>query len=93
MARRTKKVGSAGRYQARYGVKSRTRVRIIESQQLMKHSCPSCGQKKVKRTSTSIWECKKCGVKFAGGAYLPSTEAGENLDKIMKKEVDSSKNV
>lgn len=90
MAKRTKKVGSTGRYQARYGVKSRTRVRIIENQQLMKHLCPSCGQKKVKRTSTSIWECKKCGVKFAGGAYLPSTEAGENLDKIMKKEVESS---
>lgn len=90
MAKRTKKVGSTGRYQARYGVKSRTRVRIIENQQLMKHLCPSCGQKKVKRTSTSIWECKKCGVKFAGGAYLPSTEAGENLDKIMKKEVKSS---
>ena len=90
MAKRTKKVGSTGRYQARYGVKSRTRIRIIENQQLMKHLCPSCGQKKVKRISTSIWECQKCGVKFAGGAYLPSTEAGENLDKIMKKEVESS---
>jgi large subunit ribosomal protein L37Ae len=93
MAKRTKKVGSAGRYQARYGVKSRTRIRNVESQQLLKHLCPSCGQKKVKRFSTSIWQCKKCGIKFAGGAYLPSTEAGVNLDKLMKKELESFNNI
>ena len=93
MSKRTKKVGSTGRYQARYGVKSRTRIRNVESQQLLKHVCPSCGQKKVKRASTSIWQCKKCGIKFAGGAYLPSTEAGDNLEKmIIKKEIESTNN-
>lgn len=91
MSNRTKKVGSAGRFQARYGVKSRTRIRNVERQQFLKHKCTSCGQNKVKRISTSIWQCKKCGIKFAGGAYIPSTEAGENVDKILKKEIESIK--
>ncbi|MCJ2513123.1 MAG: 50S ribosomal protein L37ae [Candidatus Thermoplasmatota archaeon] len=93
MSNRTKKVGSAGRFQARYGVKSRTRIRNVENQQFLKHKCPSCGQNKVKRTSTSIWKCKKCGIKFAGGAYIPSTEAGEHVDKILKKEIESIENI
>ena len=91
MSRRTKKVGSTGRYQARYGVKSRTRIRNVEIHQRVKHVCPSCGHKKVKRTDTSIWKCKKCGVKFAGGAYIPTTEAGENVNKILKGEIESTK--
>ncbi len=91
MSRRTKKVGSTGRFQARYGVKSRTRIRNVEIQQKAKHVCPSCGHKKVKRKDTSIWQCKKCGVKFAGGAYLPKTEAGENVEKILKGKIEDSK--
>ena len=91
MSNRTKKVGSAGRYQARYGVRARTRIRNVEKQQLLKHKCPSCGQKKVKRISTSIWQCKKCSIKFAGGAYIPSTESGENVDKILNREIGNVK--
>ena len=87
MAKRTKKVGSAGRYQARYGVKARTIIRNVEVLQRAKYNCPSCGHKKVKRISTSIWQCKKCNVKFAGGAYLPKTEAGQNVERALKGEV------
>lgn len=84
MTKRTKKVGSAGRFQARYGVRARTRIRDVEIQQRAKHICPSCGQKTVKRISTGIWGCKKCGNTFAGGAYIPKTEGGQNLEKILK---------
>jgi len=87
MAKRTKKVGPAGRFQARYGVKSRARIRNVELIQRAKHLCPSCGHKKVKRLDTSIWLCKKCGIKFAGGAYQPSTEAGQNVEKMLKGEI------
>lgn len=91
MAKRTKKVGSAGRYQARYGVRARTRVRNVELIQRAKHVCPSCGHQKIKRLSTSIWLCGKCGIKFAGGAYIPRTESGQNIDKMLKGEVESPK--
>ena len=87
MARRTKKVGTAGRYQARYGVKSRTRVRDVESQQRLRHLCPQCGHKAVQRVSTGIWRCKKCNHTFAGGAYIPRTEPAQNVDKLLKGEV------
>jgi large subunit ribosomal protein L37Ae len=86
MAKRTKKVGPAGRFQSRYGVKARTRLRNIELAQKQKHICPSCGHKKVKRVSTSIWQCRKCNTKFAGGAYIPKTESGQNVEKILRGE-------
>lgn len=87
MAKRTKKVGPAGRFQARYGVRARTRVRNVEIIQKAKHICPSCGHQKVKRVSTSIWQCGKCKVKFAGGAYTPQTEGGQNVKKILRGEI------
>ncbi len=90
MAKRTQKVGPAGRFKARYGVRARTRLRNVEIIQRAKHICLNCGHKKVKRVSTSIWQCQKCGVKFAGGAYLPRTESGQNVEKILKGEIESS---
>jgi len=87
MAKRTKKVGSVGRFQARYGVRARTRVKNVELVQKAKHVCPSCGHQKVKRISTSIWQCGKCGIKFAGGAYYPKTEAGQNVEKMLRGEI------
>ena len=90
MAKRTKKVGPAGRLGSRYGVRARSKLRNVELVQRAKHTCPSCGHLKVKRVSTSIWKCRKCGVKFAGGAYSPKTESGQNIEKMFKGEVKSS---
>ncbi len=87
MAKRTKKVGPAGRFSSRYGVRARTRVKNVELIQRAKHICPSCGHKKVKRVGTSIWQCRKCGIKFAGGAYNPRTESGQNVEKILRGEI------
>ncbi len=89
MAKRTKKVGPVGRFGARYGVRARSRVRNVELVQRQKHVCPSCGHKKVKRVSTSIWQCGKCNVKFAGGAYYPKTEAGQSIDKMLRGEIEA----
>jgi large subunit ribosomal protein L37Ae len=90
MAKRTKKVGPAGRYQARYGVRARVRVRDTEIQQKRKHKCPKCGQMKVKRSGTGIWTCKKCGNTFAGGAYIPKTAQGLDTEKILKGSLRNS---
>ncbi len=84
MAKRTKKVGPAGRYQARYGVRSRSRIRNVELIQRKRHQCPSCGHQSVKRDGPGIWLCRKCGVKFAGGSYIPRTEGGQNVEKIIR---------
>ena len=68
----TKKIGSAGRFGARYGRKLKKKLIDVEKLQHTKHVCPSC--KKVggiKRVASGIWTCKKCGVKFAGKAYTP----------------------
>lgn len=71
MARKTKKVGTSGRLGPRYGVTIRKRIRDVEAEKVKKHKCPSCSHRAVKRVSTGIWRCRKCGVTFAGGAYRP----------------------
>ncbi len=68
---RTKKVGIAGKHGARYGL--RVRKRNIEIGKLRKaRKCPKCLKPGLKRLSAGIWECRKCGLKFAGKAYKPS---------------------
>ena len=71
MVRTKKKAGSVARYGPRYGVKIRRQVQEIEKKQKVKHPCPNCNQKSVKRVGSGIWLCSRCGVKFAGGAYFP----------------------
>jgi large subunit ribosomal protein L37Ae len=80
----TKKIGSAGRFGARYGRKVRVRVRDVEIKQKKAYKCPVCGFLKLKRISTSIWECKKCGAKMAGEAYTPETSAGSDPSKTLQ---------
>lgn len=84
MAKRTKKVGSTGRYGSRYGVQARRKVAAVEKRQHAKHVCPSCGAAKVRRTSTGVWACRKCSHTFAGGAYVPITGAGIEVVKTLR---------
>ena len=74
---RTKKIGSAGRFGARYGSTIRMRVKRIEEKMKQLHKCPRCDIKAVKRKSIGIWKCKKCGYTFTGGAYIPLTDIGK----------------
>ena len=67
----TKKVKSAGRYGVRYGLKSRKSNVEIDTFKRTKWLCSSCQKPAVRRISPGIWECKKCGNKFAGRAYKP----------------------
>ncbi len=80
----TKKVGSSGRFGPRYGGVMRKQVATIEKVQKAAHPCGRCGAIAVYRIHTAIWECQKCGDKFAGGAYTPATGAGLGADKALR---------
>nr|WP_320161461.1 50S ribosomal protein L37ae [uncultured Methanoregula sp.] len=68
-----KVTGSAGRFGCRYGRFVRKRVCDIEKISRALHRCPKCDMVSVARKGTGIWECRKCGYKFAGGTYVPVT--------------------
>jgi large subunit ribosomal protein L37Ae len=74
MSEGTQKTGRSGSLGARYGTSVRRRLELVEEQQYSEHRCPQCLTGDLDRESTSIWECRKCGHKFAGGAYVPQTE-------------------
>lgn len=79
----TKKVKSAGRYHARYGIGIRRRLIEIEEKQKQLQPCPYCGYNKVKRQAAGIFCCTKCDSKFAGGAFLPQTLTGSIVTKMV----------
>ena len=70
-----KVTGSAGRFGCRYGRFVRKRVAEMEKISRADHLCPKCDTMSVQRRGTGIWECRKCGFKFPGGAYQPKTPA------------------
>ncbi|MCG2881536.1 MAG: 50S ribosomal protein L37ae [Acidilobus sp.] len=78
----TKVVGIAGRYGARYGSTLRKRVKAVLEKRYADHQCPFCSSVgTVKRVSTGIWKCVKCGHVWAGGAYVPRTELATYLPR------------
>lgn len=78
------KVGSSGRFGPRYGGVLRRQVAAIEKIQKAAHPCQRCGALKLYREHSGIWACQKCGYTFAGGAYTPSTGAGQGATKALK---------
>lgn len=74
MSKRTQKAGTSGRFGARYGVVVRNRVKAIEAHQKQRHECPKCHHKTVTRVSAGVWQCSRCGYKFAAEAYSPKTK-------------------
>jgi large subunit ribosomal protein L37Ae len=72
-----RKVGLAGGFGARYGTVARRQYVEIVTGLRSKHECPRCKFQTVKRSSVGVWHCRKCGFKFAGGAYTPTTKLGE----------------
>ena len=79
-----KVTGSSGRFGCRYGRFVRKRANEIEKISRALHRCPKCDMESVARKGTGIWECRKCGYKFAGGTYQPITPAM----KIAQRAID-----
>ena len=69
MPTKTKKVKAAGRFGARYGKKAKDKLVKVETKQRVKQTCPFCKRQGVKRTAKGIWNCTKCGKKFASNTY------------------------
>ncbi len=84
---RMKKVGSTGRFGARYGAKLRRRVLDIEKKASEPNRCPSCATRALKREAVGLWKCNKCGLVFAGGAYVPYTDAGRAAKRAIAQRV------
>jgi len=76
----TSKVGSAGRFGARYGRVSRRRVKEIEDD--MRNSKVEGDD--VKRLGTGIWVNEETGETFTGGAYRPVTPAGRTVRRSIR---------
>lgn len=87
---RYKKSRSAARFGPRYGRKHRQRVADVEEKMRKRHRCPRCTAIAVKRMGTALWRCRRCGVVFAGGAYMPATPlAGSPLRQAQAPEASS----
>jgi large subunit ribosomal protein L37Ae len=84
---RTKKVGSTGRFGARYGAKLRRRVLDIEKKASEPNRCPACATRALKREAVGLWKCTKCNLLFAGGAYVPYTDAGKAAKRAIAQRV------
>ncbi len=69
MTSKLKKVKASGRFGARYGKRAKSSLDKIEAKQRKRQKCPFCGKEGMKRLSKGIWNCKKCGKKFASDAY------------------------
>lgn len=84
---RTKKVGSTGRFGPRYGAKLRRRVLDIDRRRMEPTRCPQCATKALKRKAVGLWQCSKCDLLFAGGAYVPYTDAGKAAKRAIAQRV------
>lgn len=84
---RTKKVGSTGRFGSRYGAKLRRRVLDIDNRRKEPTRCPACATKALKRQAVGLWKCSKCNLLFAGGAYVPYTDAGKAAKRAIAQRV------
>ena len=87
---RTYKVGPSGSFGARYGTVARKRYSTVVGPLRAFHECPQCHISGVKRLSVGIWLCRRCGYKFTGGAYAPSTKLGEIAERAARAGVAPS---
>ncbi|MEE8168269.1 MAG: 50S ribosomal protein L37Ae [Candidatus Hydrothermarchaeales archaeon] len=79
-----KKVGSAGKFGPRYGMRLRKKWLAADKRHRALYECPVCNRQSVKRVASGIWSCSKCGVKFTGGAYSPVTGAAKTMERAIK---------
>ena len=72
-----KKTRLGGGLATRYGTAPRRRHIDILVRMRKKHECPKCKVRAARRLSVGLWQCRRCGNQFAGGAYSPFTKVGD----------------
>ncbi|UCD27086.1 MAG: 50S ribosomal protein L37ae [Candidatus Bathyarchaeota archaeon] len=82
--RKTKKVAMTRGLGARYGATVRKRYIKVLSETKKAHKCPQCGSPSIRRESLGVWNCRKCGLTFTGGAYTPVTKLGMISKRAVK---------
>jgi len=85
---RRKRVNPVGRLGVRYGRRVRLRIAAAEAGLRQKHICQNCGFKAVTRVSVGIWNCRKCDLTFTGAAYSPTSEVGEAVKRIIRRNAE-----
>lgn len=85
-----KRLNLGGGFGARYGTVARRQYVEIVSGLRTRHECPRCKFRAVKRWSVGIWLCRKCGFRFAGGAYAPVTKLGEIAARATRGQMSPS---
>jgi len=78
--KRKGKIGSAGRFGARYGRVARRRVNEIES--AMREA--EVDGESVSRVGTGIWRNDRTGEIFTGGSYRPETPGGLQVRRSIR---------
>ncbi|MCS7137015.1 MAG: 50S ribosomal protein L37ae [Candidatus Caldarchaeum sp.] len=68
------RLGIAKGLGSRYGSTLRKKWSEVVSASRSRYSCDKCGAKAVRRVSVGVWQCRRCGFKFAGQAYTPRAE-------------------
>jgi len=69
MSQRTKKIGPTGWMGPRYGIRIRRRVVEIDRVRSASSTCPRCSTVTLHRVASGIFECSRCGTRFASNAY------------------------
>lgn len=82
------KAGSSKRFGPRYSMKARRKWAEIDRRQKLRYECPVCHRLGVRRKHSGVWQCRKCGVKFTGGAYIPTTPMHSSVKRAIKKVVE-----
>ncbi|WP_435064672.1 50S ribosomal protein L37ae [Halobaculum sp. EA56] len=81
---KARKVGSAGRFGARYGRVARKRVSDIEDGM----NNATVDGDSVKRLGTGVWVNEETGETFTGGAYRPETPGGRSVRRSIREALD-----
>ena len=70
MSKRTKKVDLTGWMGPRYGIRIRRRVLDLDRARAAPAGCPKCSTMTIGRVASGVFECRRCGTRYASNAYV-----------------------